>query len=219
MEHWSHQILRDAHVCCYQQYLNILYLLKIFLFLPRNFLLADYIQKHSDANLYHFRCLPVIFLLSMMLIFSCKKWIVKWETIRASFPLSIRMVGVDNQTSQSGLISLPMDYKFKSLFKISLDVDDGASFVPTWIIRWLGFFREIWVMWWFISSTVDPGKCRAFTLRPFPHNVSSITPFITESPIITIVPLGHSPLLLFWFLSQSLLLTLLFEFIILLFLF
>ena len=83
-------------------------------------------------------CLPVIFLLSMMLIFSCKRWFVKWETVRASFSLFVDMVEVDNQTSQSGLISLAMDFKFKILFKISLDVDDDASFVPTWIIRWLG---------------------------------------------------------------------------------
>ena len=154
------------------------------------------------------RCLPVIFLLSMMLVFNCKRWFVKWETVRASFPLSVRMVGVDNQTSQSGLISLPMDFKFKNLFKIYLDLHDDASFVLIWIIRWLDFFHKIETIWWFISSTVDPGKCRTFILRPFPHNVSSIIPFIIESPIITIVPLGHSPLLLFWILSLSLLLTL-----------
>ena len=41
-------------------------------------------------------CLPVIFLLSMMLISSCKRWFVKWETVRASSPLSVCMVGVDN---------------------------------------------------------------------------------------------------------------------------
>ena len=114
MENWSHQILKDAHVCCYQQYLNILYLLKTFLFLPRNFLLPDYIQKHWDANLYDLGVCLFFFLLSMMLISSCKRWFVKWETVRASFPLSVRMVGVDNQTSQSGLISLAMNFKFKS---------------------------------------------------------------------------------------------------------
>ena len=154
-----------------------------------------------------------------MLIFSCKRWFVKWETVRATFPLSVRMVSVDNQTSQSRLISLAMDFKFKSLFKISLDVDHDASFVPTWIIRWFGFFRKIGTMWWFISSTVDPGKCRTFTLRPFPHNFSSITPFIIESPIIAIVPLGYSPLLLFWFFITIVIINTVFEFVILVFLF
>ena len=36
------------------------------------------------------------------------------------------MVGVDNQASQSGLILFAIDFEFKSLFKISLDVDDDA---------------------------------------------------------------------------------------------
>ena len=47
------------------------------------------------------RCFAIIFLLSMMLIFSCKRWFDKWETVRASVPLSICMVGVDTQTSLS----------------------------------------------------------------------------------------------------------------------
>ena len=144
-----------------------------------------------------------------MLIFSCKRWFVKWETVRASFLLSVRIVGVDNQTSQSGLISLAIDFKFKSLFKISLDVDYDASFVPTWIIRWLGFFRKIGTMWWFISCKADPGKCCTFRLRLFLHNFSSIIPFIIASLIIAIALLDHSLLLFFWFLSHSLLLTLL----------
>ena len=208
MEHWSQQIQKDAHVCCYQQYLTILYLLKTFLFLPRNFLLADYIQKHSDANLYDLGVCLFNFCYQWCWFSAAKRWFVKWETVRASFSLSICMVGVDNQTSESGLISLAMDFKFKSFFKISFDIHNDVSFVPTWTISWLGFFRKIGTMWWFISSTVDPGKCRTFTLRPLPHNLSSITPFIIESPIIAIVPLGQSSLLLFWFLSQSLLLTL-----------
>ena len=115
-------------------------------------------------------CLYFIFLLSMMLIFSCKRWFVKWETVWTSFPLFVRMVCADNQMSRPGLI------------------------------RRLGFFRKIETMWWFPSFTVYPG--------PFPHNFSSISPFIIESPIIAVVPLDHSPLLLFWFLSHSLLLTL-----------
>ena len=49
-----------------------------------------------------------------------------------------------------------------------------------------------------------PRKMLYFHIATF----SSIIAFIIESPIIAIVPLGHSPLLLFWFLSYSLLLTL-----------
>ena len=50
-------------------------------------------------------------------------------TVRAFFPLSVSIVDVDSKTLQSELISLAMDHKFKSFLKISLDVDDDASFV------------------------------------------------------------------------------------------
>ena len=100
----------------------------VFIF-TKNFLASWLHPKTLRCKPLRLRCLPVIFLLSVMLISICKRWFVKWETVRASFPLSVRMIDVDNQTSQSGL-SLAIDFKFKSLFKISLDVDDDALFVP-----------------------------------------------------------------------------------------
>ena len=101
----------------------------VFIF-TKNFLASWLHPKTFRCKPLRLRCFACYISVISNVNFHLQKWFVKWETVRASFPLSVCMIGVDNQTSQSELISLAIDFKFNSLFKISLDVDDDALFVP-----------------------------------------------------------------------------------------
>ena len=166
----------------------------------QNFLIRSKksIAKRRDHDLFkckpfRLKCLLMIFLLSTMSIFNCSRWLVNWFTVSVAFPLSERSVGVEINTLQSGNFSCISDLKFRSLFNISLDVEWYASFVPAWTMMWLGFFWSNGMIWWFKSSTVAPGKFLTLTFRPPPHNPSSKTPLMIESPTINILFFGHFP--------------------------
>ena len=116
---------------------------------------------------------------------------IHWDTVKMACPLSVRSVGVDNQTLHWGSFLLTKAFNFNKLSWISLDVELGASFVPICIIILVGFFRIIGMIWWLKSSTVDPGKRLTLTRRPYPHNFSSTILFSIESPTMTVVPIGH----------------------------
>ena len=49
------------------------------------------------------------------------------------------------------------------------------------------------MMWLFKSSTVALGKFLTLTLWPPPHNSSSKTPLMIESPTINVVFFGYFP--------------------------
>ena len=67
-------------------------------------------------------------------MFKSNKWLHRFLTVSAALPLSDLIVGVENVTSVSVKVSLIRVFSFKSLSKISLDVEWVASFVPMWII-------------------------------------------------------------------------------------
>ena len=63
-------------------------------------------------------------------MFKSNKWPHRFLTLSAALPLSGLIVGVENVTSVSGKVFLIRVSSFKSLFKISLDVEWVASFLP-----------------------------------------------------------------------------------------
>ena len=63
-------------------------------------------------------------------MFKSNKWPHRFLTVSAALPLSDLIVGVENVTSVSGKVFLIRVSSFKSLFKISLDVEWVASFLP-----------------------------------------------------------------------------------------
>ena len=76
-------------------------------------------------------------------MFKSNKWSNRFLTVSAALLLSDLIVGVENVTSVSGKVSLIRVFSFKSLSKISLDVEWVASFVPMWIMMCFGFLRRI----------------------------------------------------------------------------
>ena len=109
----------------------------------QNFLIRckKFIAKRRDPDSFkckpfRLKCLLMIFLLSAMSILNCSRWFVNWFTASVAFPLSERSVGAEINTLQSGNFSCISDFKFRSFFNISLDVEWYASFVPAWnVIR------------------------------------------------------------------------------------
>ena len=87
-------------------------------------------------------CLLVMFLLSRIFILKSNKWSHRFLTVSAALPLSDLIVGVENVTSISGKVSLIRVFSFRSLSKISLDVERVASFVPMWTMMCFGFFYK-----------------------------------------------------------------------------
>ena len=128
-----------------------------------------------------------------MSIFNCTRWLVNWFTVSVAFLLSERSVVVEINTLQSGSFSCISYLKFRSLFNIPLYVEWYSSFVPAWTITWLGFFWSNEMIWWFKSSIVAPEKFPILTFWPPPHNPSSKTPLMIESPTINVVFFGHCP--------------------------
>ena len=112
----------------------------------QNFLIRSkkFIAKRRDPNSFkckqfRLKCLLMMLLLSTMSIFNCSRWLVNWFTISVAVPLSERSVGVEINTLQSGIFSCISDLKFRSFFKISLNVEWYAAFVPAWTMMWLDF--------------------------------------------------------------------------------
>ena len=166
----------------------------------QNFLICSkkFIAKRREPDSFkckpfRLKCLLMIFLLSTMSIFNCSRWLVNWFTVSVAFPLSERSVGVEINTLQSGNFSCISDLKFRSLFNISQDVEWCASFVSAWTMMWLGLFWSNRMIWWFKSSAVAPEKFLNLTFWPPPHNSSSTTPLMIESPTINFVFFGHCP--------------------------
>ena len=126
-------------------------------------------------------CRLVIFVLSTTSVFNWRRWFVSWLTVNPAFPSSDLTVHAEIFTLQSGTWSVTIFFEFSNWFKISLDVNLLSSFVPAWIIKWLGFFLIIDMSLCRISSTFAPGKFRTFTTWFFLRNLSSIIPFIIES--------------------------------------
>ena len=73
--------------------------------------------------------------------------------------------------------------------KISRDVLETELFVPTCKIMTSAFFFNIRIMWWLISTNLEPLKSWTFTKR-FLLNLFSLIPVIIESTIITQIPTG-----------------------------
>ena len=76
-----------------------------------------------------FRCKPLlprflalIFLLSIMPISSWRRWFVRWLTVNAAFPSSVRKVGVEITTLQLGSLSVIKDLSVIRLSNIFRDV-------------------------------------------------------------------------------------------------
>ena len=131
-------------------------------------------------------CRLVIFVLSTVSIFNGRRWFVSWLTVNPALTSSDLTVGVEIIALQSGTCSLKNSViiKLSNWSKISLEANLLASFVPAWIIKWLGFFLII-VMWFCrISSTFAPGKLRTFTTCFFLRNLSSKTPFIIQQLLL-----------------------------------
>ena len=132
-----------------------------------------------------------MFLLSITSMLRFNKWFTNWDTVKVVFPLSVLSVVFHNQTLHWGSFSLTKHFNFNELSWISLDVELGASFVPICIIILVGFFPIIGIIWWFKSSTVEPGKRLTLNRRPCPHNFSSTIASSIESPRMTVVLIGH----------------------------
>ena len=67
--------------------------------------------------------LLAMFLLSSISVFKSDKWSHRFLTVSAALPLSDLIVGVENVTSVSGKVSLRRVFSFRSLSKISQDVE------------------------------------------------------------------------------------------------
>ena len=83
-----------------------------------------------------------MFLLSSISMFKSIKWSQRFFTDSAALPLSDLKIGVENVTSVLGKVSLIRVISFRSFFKISLDVEQVASFVPMWTMMCFGFLRR-----------------------------------------------------------------------------
>ena len=101
-------------------------------------------------------CRLVIFVLPTIPVFNWGRCFVSWFTVNPAFPWSDLTVGVEIITLQCGTCSLTFFFKFSNWSKISLELNLLASFVPTWIIKWLGFFLIIGMRLCRISSTFAP---------------------------------------------------------------
>ena len=76
-------------------------------------------------------------------MFKSNKWLHRFLTVSATLPLSDLIVGAENVTSVSGKVSLMRVFSFRSLSKISLDVERVVSLVPMWMMMCFGFLRRI----------------------------------------------------------------------------
>ena len=76
-------------------------------------------------------------------MFMSIKWSHRFLTVSAALPLSDLIVGVKNITSISSKVSLIRVFRFRSLSKFSLDVEQVASFVPMWTMMCFDFLRRI----------------------------------------------------------------------------
>ena len=83
--------------------------------------------------------LLAMFLLSSISVFKSDKWSHRFLTVSAALPLSDLIVGVENVTSVSGKVSLRRVFSFRSLSKISQDVERVALFVPMWTMMCSAF--------------------------------------------------------------------------------
>ena len=72
-------------------------------------------------------------------MFKSNKWSHRFLTVSVALPLSDLIDGVENVTFVSGKVSLIRAFSFRSLFKISLDVERVTSFVPMWTMMCFGF--------------------------------------------------------------------------------
>ena len=135
------------------------------------------------------KCLPVMFLLSIISIFKFIRWLVNCLTFNAALQLPELSLGVETVISASGNFSWMKDFNWSNLFKVSLDVNLTASIVPAWIIKDFGCFQMIGSAWCHKSSTVASGNFLTLTYQSFDKFIS-ITPFKTESPIKALVSGG-----------------------------
>ena len=78
------------------------------------------------------------------------------------FPSAGLTVGIEIFTLQSGTCWFTMLSKFSNGSKISLEGNLLTSFIPAWIIKWLGLFVIIGMRLCSISSTFAPEKLRTF---------------------------------------------------------
>ena len=93
------------------------------------------------------KCLLVMFLFSSISTFEPNKWSHRFLTVSADLPLFHLRVGVENVTSVSSKVSWIRVLSFRSLSKISLDVERMASFVLMWAMVCFGFLRRIGCIW------------------------------------------------------------------------
>ena len=133
----------------------------------------------------------VMFLLSTTSILSCKRWFVNCLTVKFALALFDRIVGVEKMVWHWGHFSLMKVFNLSSLSQISLEVKDLSLFVPTWRIRWQGFFSSIDTRLCCMSSIVVPGKLRPLTTPYFPGKRSSRIPFIMELAAVAVVFEGY----------------------------
>ena len=94
------------------------------------------------------KCLLVIFLLSSISMCKSNKWLSRFLTVSVALRLPDLIVGLENITSVLGKVSLIRVFCFRSLSKISLDVERVASFVPMWTMMcfakdWMYMIIEI----------------------------------------------------------------------------
>ena len=76
-------------------------------------------------------------------MFKSNKCSRRFLTVSAALPLSDLIVGAENVSSVSAKVSLIKVLSFRSLSKVSLDVERVASFVPMWTMICFGFLRRI----------------------------------------------------------------------------
>ena len=75
-------------------------------------------------------------------MFKSNKCSLRFLTVSAALPLSDLIVGAENVTFVSAKVFLIKVVSFRSLSKISLDVERVASFVPMWTMTCFGFFTK-----------------------------------------------------------------------------
>ena len=128
-------------------------------------------------------------LLSTASRFSFKKCSFRWCRVHAALPLPSGSVGCKNITWQFGRILVITLLSCKKSSRISCDVLETKSFVPTCKIMTSGFFK-IAIMWWLISTNIEPIKSCTFT-KQFLRSFFSSIPVIIEFSAITPVSAGR----------------------------
>ena len=71
-------------------------------------------------------------------MFKSNKWSHRFLTVSAALPLSDLTAGTKNVISVPDKVSLGV-FSFRSLSKISLDVERVTSFVPMWTMMYFSF--------------------------------------------------------------------------------